>query len=107
VDIAGDPRELFYHDVPPELQNKAISLLQNASNSVRMEAIVNEPWLQIPSTYIICEDDKGLPAAAQEAMCSVKGKWTVERISGSHSPFLAQPDKLFELFVKYVDSPVS
>ncbi|MCY4239052.1 MAG: alpha/beta fold hydrolase [Rhodospirillaceae bacterium] len=56
--------------------------------------------------FIRCEDDRAMPAAAQDRMvelvdgAGVGGKTVVHKMSGSHSPFFAQPDALLEVFRK-------
>lgn len=56
--------------------------------------------------FIHLADDKAIPAAAQDRMVElvdgsgVGGKTTVHRMKGSHSPFLAQPDALLDIFRK-------
>ncbi len=54
--------------------------------------------------FIRCEDDRAIPAEAQDRMielvdaAGVGGKTVVHKMSGSHSPFFAQPDALLEVF---------
>ncbi|KAL4924055.1 alpha/beta fold hydrolase [Aspergillus undulatus] len=51
-------------------------------------------FLEIPSTYIICENDRALPVQVQERMVAQgKGAFTVERCrcQEGHSPFLNKP----------------
>lgn len=52
--------------------------------------------MEIPSWYLLCEDDLAIPAIAQEMMATgmkeAGGDVQVERIKSSHSPFLSQPD---------------
>lgn len=56
--------------------------------------------------YIHLADDRAIPAAAQDRMVElvdgsgVGGKTTVHRMGGSHSPFMAQPDALLDVFRK-------
>jgi len=59
-----------------------------------------ESWLEIPTHYLLCEDDLAIPAFAQEMMTGMVrdkgGEIEVERIKSSHSPFLSQPYKVVE-----------
>lgn len=55
-----------------------------------------ESWREIPTSYLLCEDDMTIPAAAQESMTR-KVKETgadieVKRIKSDHSPFLGCPE---------------
>lgn len=54
-------------------------------------------YLEIPSTYIVCENDKALPPSVQERMIAQgKGAFRVERCQEGHSPFLSNPDYIVE-----------
>jgi hypothetical protein len=44
-------------------------------------------WREIFSTFIICDQDRAIPPAAQEHMAQRAG--TVHRLDSSHSPFLS------------------
>ena len=46
-------------------------------------------WRELPSSYLVCQDDQAIPVAAQEAMSARAG--FVERLAVSHSPFASQP----------------
>lgn len=67
-----------------------------------------EPWRQIPSTYILCENDNAIPLMAQEGMIAgarekAPGAFdVVERCTSSHTPFAStsQPEKLASWLVK-------
>lgn len=54
--------------------------------------------MNIPSAYLVCEEDQAIPYQAQEGMIAgVQGKNPkafdiVEKIKASHSPFLSQPE---------------
>lgn len=54
-------------------------------------------WKQIPTHYLMCEDDLAIPLAGQEAMTdTVKsrgGDISIQRLKSSHSPFLSHVDE--------------
>jgi pimeloyl-ACP methyl ester carboxylesterase len=52
-------------------------------------------WRTAPSTYVVCEQDRAIPVAAQELM-SARAANTL-RLSSSHSPFLSTPDDVARL----------
>lgn len=55
-------------------------------------------WKKIPTSYLICENDKPIPLELQESMiATVKkegGDIVTERLFVSHSPHLAMPEKV-------------
>ena len=55
-------------------------------------------WQSLPSTYLICDEDRAVPPPAQEAMSARAG--TVRRVAASHSPFLSRPDDVAEVVLQ-------
>ena len=57
-------------------------------------------WKEIPTSYLLCEDDLAIPAPGQEAMTSgvkeMGGEIEITRIKVGHSPFLSKPDETVE-----------
>jgi pimeloyl-ACP methyl ester carboxylesterase len=54
-------------------------------------------WRDKPATYVVCSDDRGLPAALQRSAakrCATSVEWPT-----SHSPFLSRPDLVAELLI--------
>merc|ERR1712194_525698 len=91
---------IFYNDLPVEEQKKWFSKLQTHAFATKKAKTTTASWREIPTSYLICEDDLAIPAFAQEAMSNgvkeMGGEIEVERIKASHSPFLSQPDVVVE-----------
>ena len=58
-------------------------------------------WQTVPSTYVICEQDRAVPPAVQQAMAARAG--TVHRLESSHSPFFSRPDEVAEVVLNALD----
>ena len=86
------PHEVFYNQCEPEISKSAIAQLRTQSLTSFNQAITQVSWKELPSTYIICEDDQAIPLFAQEAMSQRAGK--VLRMNSDHSPFLSHPKEL-------------
>ena len=88
-------REIFYGDVDEETAARASARLVPQS----VTSFTDEPsaagWHEIPSTYLVAEQDAAIPPAGQEQMAQRAG--TVHRLATSHSPFLSQPDAVVDL----------
>ena len=56
------------------------------------EPLTNVAWRDVPSTYVVCEQDQAIPVFAQEAMSKRAGE--VLRLAAGHSPFLSHPEQL-------------
>ncbi|KAF2016526.1 alpha/beta-hydrolase [Aaosphaeria arxii CBS 175.79] len=87
---------VFYNDLPEEQSKHWQSQLQTHSYATQAAPATGASWKEIPTRYLLCEDDQAIPAFAQELMANgVKeagGDIEVERIKTSHSPFLSRPD---------------
>ena len=49
-------------------------------------------WRELPSSYLLCEQDQALPVPAQEAMSARTS--IVERLASGHSPFYSHPGEV-------------
>jgi len=94
---ARNPEAAFYHDLEPEQAAYWSSKLLPHSHATNFAPATGAAWKTIPSTYLVCEDDRAIPAFRQDAIvkaCQEAGApMVVERIFSSHSPFLAKPDE--------------
>jgi pimeloyl-ACP methyl ester carboxylesterase len=96
---AGDddapPSQLFYGDVEPELAAASAARLTSQSVLAFTDVTTRAAWREIPSTYVITEDDGAIPVFAQEAMAARTA--SIERMKASHSPFLSAPEDLADI----------
>jgi pimeloyl-ACP methyl ester carboxylesterase len=87
----------FLQDCPPELVEPAVQRLARQSLSVTQQPVTAAAWQQVPSTYLVCADDRGTPAAAQRDFARRAG--TTVEIGAGHHPFLSQPDVVADLIL--------
>ena len=89
---------MFYHDLPAPIAESWASKLLRHSCVTFFVAAKSAAWRTIPSTYLVCEDDRAIKVFVQDAMvkmCQDSGAPMVtERIFTSHSPFLAKPNEV-------------
>ena len=95
------PVLVFYNGVAPELTEQAVARLQLQSTRALTQPLSRAAWRDLPSTYIVCEQDQAIPMFAQEAMSARAG--TVLRLDAGHSPFLSQPAELAAVLRKVLD----
>jgi hypothetical protein len=84
-----NPHELFYHDVPADIADDAVSRLRPQSARSFEEPLTRASWRIIPSAYIVCDDDRVFPEGLADKLAPKAD--VVRHLAGSHSPFLAQP----------------
>lgn len=78
----------------PEAQKEAISKLKPHPKPSFLEKAVYEPWHEIPSFYLFCDQDQALPLQVQEAFAQTLGQPGVYHADGSHSAFLSVPEQV-------------
>lgn len=52
-------------------------------------------WREVPSTYLVCTEDRGTPATAQRDY-ALRADNVVE-VTAGHHPFLSRPDAVAQL----------
>ena len=102
-DYVAQAKAAFYHDVSDDHFAAIASLLncdEVASTAGVPMAISAERYGTVARHYIRLADDNAIPAGAQDRMVElvdasgIGGTTTVHRMTGSHSPFFAQPEAL-------------
>jgi pimeloyl-ACP methyl ester carboxylesterase len=96
-----DPIDRFYGGVRREVADRAVARLVPQATRSFTEPLTAAAWETIPSTYLICEDDRAIPAVMQESM-AVRAT-TVHRFASGHSPFLSMPTQLARLITTAAD----
>ncbi|KAL5348094.1 hypothetical protein ACLOAV_006574 [Pseudogymnoascus australis] len=110
AELVTPPRELFYHDVPEEEAEYAVSQLTPQSLKSLFEGGEHSyaGWMDVPVWYIGTVEDRGLPVVAQrlnvgmarEMGCNVEHR----ELQTSHSPFLSQPEETVGILVEAVEA---
>ena len=96
-------RLIFYNRCSTEDADWATAQLRTMPTSVLIAPPPPLPaWQLLPSTYIVCTDDRILSQSAQEQMA--ENADTVIRIESDHSPFLSCPRRLADLLAEIVSS---
>ncbi len=89
IDLAG---KLFLHDCDADAVEGAFARLTRQSTAATAEPVTEAAWTTIPSTYLVCADDRATPPELQRAQARRAGR-TVELPTG-HRPMLSRPDLL-------------
>ncbi|PYI00617.1 alpha/beta-hydrolase [Aspergillus sclerotiicarbonarius CBS 121057] len=98
---ASDPHTLFFHDVPDGKQ--WAETLRPHAWATKNSPATGAAYVDIPSAYLLCEEDRAIPLFVQELMVEkarAKGaSIETEKIKTAHSPWLVYPDEV-AAFVK-------
>jgi hypothetical protein len=97
-----EPERRFYNNLKKEEQDHWISELKPCPAIAQMTPITYAAYLYRPTTYLLCENDQGLPLEVQKMMVSQacqEGNIVIdtESCTAGHSPFLSQPQTVFQL----------
>ncbi|WP_410617425.1 alpha/beta hydrolase [Amycolatopsis sp. lyj-109] len=87
--------ETFAQDCSPDIVRDAAARLVRQTLAVTQEPVRAVAWHDLPTTYMVCTEDRGTPAAAQRRFARRADK-VVELRSGHH-PFLSQPQAVADV----------
>ena len=87
----------FLQDCAPELQRQAVDKTAWQSLAVLEQPVRTAAWRHMPSTYLVCAQDRGTPAEKQREFAARAGD--VVELDAGHHPFLSQPGKVRDLIL--------
>jgi len=87
--------ETFLQDCDLEIQQGALDKTARQSLAVLGAPVAAAAWQHVPSTYLVCADDRGTPADRQREFAARAGN--VVEIDSGHHPFLSQPAAVRDL----------
>jgi pimeloyl-ACP methyl ester carboxylesterase len=87
----------FLQDCDPAIQRAALDKTARQSLSVLEQPVRSAAWRNVPSTYLLCTEDRGTPAASQRAFAARAGR--VVELDAGHHPFLSQPAAVRDLIL--------
>jgi pimeloyl-ACP methyl ester carboxylesterase len=89
--------ETFLQDCDPEIQRLAMDKTARQSLAVLGQPVQSAAWQQVPSTYLVCAQDRGSPADVQREFAGRAA--SVVELDAGHHPFLSQPAAVCDLIV--------
>jgi pimeloyl-ACP methyl ester carboxylesterase len=88
----GDVMSALYADCDPEVQRWSLERLGQQPTASFTQVPRQLAWASKPTTYIVCAEDRAIPAWHQRRMAENASR--VVELAASHSPFLSTPDGL-------------
>jgi pimeloyl-ACP methyl ester carboxylesterase len=89
--------ETFLQDCDPEIQRQAMDKAARQSLAVLEQPVKSAAWQHVPSTYLVCGQDRGTPADLQREFAGRASR--VVELDAGHHPFLSQPAEVRDLIV--------
>ena len=87
--------QVFLQDCDTEVRAQAPSRLARQSVTVIGAPVAAAAWHQVPSTYLVCAQDRGTSADRQRGFAARAG--AVVELDAGHHPFLSRPAAVRDL----------
>src|SRR5262245_26497787 len=101
-----DPYVSFYHDVPRELAEEAMSKERAHPSEASMAAPWPlEAWPDVPTKVVVCTEDRFFPPDFLRRLAAERLNVTPDEIGASHSVALSRPRELTDLLKSYAARP--
>ena len=89
--------ETFLQDCDAEIQRAAAEKTARQSLAVLEQPVQSAAWQHVPSTYLLCTEDRGTPAELQREFATRAG--SVVELDAGHHPFISQPAAVRDLIL--------
>jgi pimeloyl-ACP methyl ester carboxylesterase len=96
-------RAVFYHDVPRELADEALSRGRRQSDTPGRETWPLTRWPDVPTRFILCRSDRFFPAHWLRPLVRDRLGIEPDEIDSGHCPALSRPSELAELLDGYLE----
>jgi pimeloyl-ACP methyl ester carboxylesterase len=103
---SGDESAIFYHDVPPALAAEALKRGRAQSDTPTREPWPLEAWPDVPTRFLLCRDDRLLPADFLRRVVRERLGIESDKIEGGHCIALSRPKELAERLHGYFASQI-
>jgi hypothetical protein len=98
-------RPFFFHRSPPSLADFAMDRLRPMRSAVPRSPIADPAWQRVPSSYVVCADDRAVRPAAQRDRAARVGA-SLE-LDTDHSPFFSEPTALARFIAAQHDAAMA
>jgi pimeloyl-ACP methyl ester carboxylesterase len=92
VRLTDDARSLMYHRTSAPLAEFAMAHRRPMSSVVPDEPVADPAWMTVPSSYVVCGDDRAVRPTAQRERAALVSAST--ELDTDHSPFFSGPSAL-------------
>jgi pimeloyl-ACP methyl ester carboxylesterase len=98
---ADDEIALFLHDVPPDLAAATLENGRDQAAAPMLEPWPLDSWPEVATRYLLCRDDRSLPADWTRRMVRERLGIEADEIDGGHMPYVSRPRELAERLEAY------
>jgi len=90
--------ETFAQDCPPGIARDAAARLVRQTLAVTGQPVQAAAWHDLPTTYVVCTEDRGTPAGAQREFA--RRADNIIEVKAGHHPFLSQPQTVADIIAR-------
>ena len=105
ADPGEDETAMFFHDVPPPLAAEAMRHERVQSSTPLNTPWPLEAWPEVPTSVLICRDDRVFPAPFSRRVAQERLGITPDEIDGGHCAALSRPGALADRLDAYATTP--
>lgn len=98
----NDPFVSFYHDVPRDLAEEAMSKEREESGTAYNQPWPLKAWPAVPTRFIVCTEDRFFPSTFMRRVVSERLGIVPDEIAASHGVALSRPRELARLLASSV-----
>jgi pimeloyl-ACP methyl ester carboxylesterase len=91
-----DEIAVYLQDAPPDVAAAAIARGRDQAGAPLREPWPLDEWPDVPTRYLLCRDDRFLPAEWTRRHVRERLGITPDEIEGGHMPFVSRPKQLAE-----------
>ena len=88
-----EPENLLYNDLNAEDAKTWVAALKPQPAAGWDSTVTFCGWRQVPSVYVVTENDKCIPPALQLQLAELAGS-KVEKVFSGHVPMVSMPEKI-------------
>jgi pimeloyl-ACP methyl ester carboxylesterase len=97
----SSPRSVFYHDVPADLADEALTHERRQSDTPGRQPWPLPAWPEIPARFVLCRNDRFFPARWLRPVVRDRLGIEPDEIESGHCPALSRPQELATLLERY------
>lgn len=90
--LADEATDFLFNRTPPSLARLAMTYRRTMRSEIPVDPIDNPAWRSLPSSYVVCADDRAVNVDQQR----LRASWATHRVEldCDHSPFMSAPAEL-------------
>jgi pimeloyl-ACP methyl ester carboxylesterase len=98
----ADPYITYYHDIPRELADEALSMERAHPSAAAMRTPWPlDVWPDVPTRLVVCTEDRCFPPGLLRRVAAERLGVTPDEIAASHCVALSRPKELADILERY------